>query len=230
MGKRNSLIELTWDDVREQVKQVNPKLAAVIDLISPDSRHKLFKASYAFGEEILKDGLLQIPNENGKLVPLSAAPNHIQNALSYNFYSNPVSMVLSGSSEIFIISDNHTIPLYSLIPPGKIFGLWTVLSSDRTITPAFIWDMTSGARSLFMLPKISKMKSHRRIAKELGLQREAPKNILEHWHVFKEVANHVDFGMHWSSEFLFFTKEWFEGPILKDFKLHLLETVWVVFT
>lgn len=231
MEKRNKLLEVSWDDVREQFQTVNPKLSAIIDSISPDSRFKLFKGSYAFGEQILKKGRLQVPNDKGKVVPLcdEAISKEIQDSLSYNWWSNPVSIILSGSTEIFIMLNNHVIPMYGLIPPGKVFSSWKVLSLSPSLGPAFIWDMTSGARSLFMLPKISKATSHRRIAKELGLEQEPPKNILEHWNVFREIANHDEFGEKWTSEIIFFSKDWFENlnsEDLKEFRFYLLEQAW----
>jgi hypothetical protein len=220
--------ELSWQEVHKDIRKINAKLAAIIDSINPDKTFKLFKASYAFGEEMLKYGQLQVPDENGKIIPLTDAKKSIIDALSYNYGSNPVSMVLSGSTEIFIILEHHTIPLYGLIPPGKIFGSWVVLSSNPSTSP-FIWGMTSGARSLFMLPKISKMQAHRRIAKELGLNQSAPKNVLQHWNVFREIANHPGFGDQWKCDILFFSKKWFDhlsDPTFKDLKLYLLEEAW----
>lgn len=228
MEKRNELQKLSWDDIREEVKTVNSKLADIIDSINPDKSFTLFRASYAFGEEILKYGQLQIPDAKGKIIPLTSANQNILDALSYNDYSNPASLILSGSAEIFIILENHTIPLYGLIPPGKIFGTWLVLSTNPSMG-SFIWGMTSGARSLFMLPKISKMKAHKKMTKELGLRQEPPKNILQHWAVFKEIANHPSFGEHWECQILFFSKKWFEylnDPKFKDLKLYLLEEAW----
>jgi hypothetical protein len=225
---KNYIKELSWQDIRAEFNAVNPKLTAIIDEISPDPSYKIFKASYAFGEEMLKNGQLQVPDEAGNIIPLNAAKQNIIDALSYNYASNPVSMVLSGSSEIFIILENHTIPLYGLIPPGKIFGSWVVLSRNPS-TSSFIWGMTSGARSLFMLPKISKMQAHKRIAKELGLNQNAPKNILEHWSVFREIANHPGFGEQWKCKISFFSEKWFvhlNDPIFKDLKLYLLEEAW----
>ncbi len=228
---KNCIEELSWHDIRTEVKAVNPKLTAIIDDISPDSSYKIFKASYAFGEEMLKEGHLQVPTDSGILAPLHSAhiSKDIQDSLSYNLGTNPVSVILQGSAEIFIIQDEYPVSLYGLIPPGKILSTWKVLSEDPSLSPIFRWNMSSGARSLFMLPKISKATAHKRIAKELGLQQEPPKNLLEHWEIFKEIANHPGFGEHWACIIAFFNNKWFEhmnDPAFKDFKLYLLETAW----
>ena len=163
------------------------------------------------------------------MIPINKADKHIQDSLSYNTGTNPVSLILHGSAEIFMVQDNHTVSLYGLIPPGKVLSTWKVLSIDPSSSPVFIWDMTSGARSLFMLPKISKATSHKRIAKELGLQQEPPKNLLEHWEIFRELANHPSFGESWSCTIVFFGGKWFEhldDPAFRELKLYLLENAW----
>ncbi len=228
---KNCIEELSWQDVRKGIEKVNPKLTAIIDDISPDSSYKMFKASYAFGEEMLKEGCLQIPTDSGELASIysSQISKNIKDSLSYNLGTNPVSIILQGSAEIFIIQGEHTVSLYGLIPPGKILSTWKVLSDNPSLSPVFTWHMSSGARSLFMLPKISKATAHKRIAKELGLQQEPPKNLLEHWEIFREIANHPGFGEQWACVIAFFGNKWFDhmnDPAFKDFKLYLLETAW----
>jgi hypothetical protein len=226
---KNCIEELSWQDVRKDIEKVNPKLTAIIDDISPDSSYKMFKASYAFGEEMLREGCLHIPNAEGILIPLTAASKNFRESLSYNLGSNPVSIILSGSAEIYIIVDNHTIPLYGLIPPGNVFSTWKVLSQLGYSGPAFIWNMTAGARSLFMLPKISKLSAHRKLVREFNFQQDAPKNILQHWNVFRDVANCPDFGEKWSCEIAFFGKKWFDNiddPAFNKLKLYLFNDIW----
>jgi len=89
--------------------------------------------------------------------------------------------------------------------------------------------MTAGARSLCMLPKISEAAGYNKLRRAFQLQSEIPKNLLDHWKIFREISNHPDFGENWSLEVLFFSKKWFEslnGKKWRDFKLYLFERAW----
>jgi hypothetical protein len=229
--KNANMKELHWKDVRVEFAKKNAELAKVIDEIDPGSEYTLFKVNYPFGSEILKNSRLFVPNNKGALVPLNSTdiPKNIQDKLSYNINSNPVSIILNHTAELFIVLENHTIPLYGLISPGKVFGTWRILNPNRSHNPVFIWDMTAGARSTFMLPKISETAGYAKLRREFQLNIDNPKQLLDHWGIFKEIANHPDFGDDWSLEILFFSKKWFERLNDKKwihFKMHLLEKAW----
>lgn len=204
--------ELTWEQVRNDVIKVNPEFAAVVDKLSPGKEYTVFKATYPYGSEILKKGDLYLPNSSGELVSLKdhSISQHVKDSLDYNLESNPVTLVLKNSVELFLSLEDRTIPFYGLISPGKLFGLWRILSLHVTQQPKFIWDLTAGARSLFMLPKISEANRHNKLKKIFHLNSDTPKTFLDHWAVFKEIANHPDFSEPWFTEVLFFSKNWFQ--------------------
>lgn len=223
--------ELQWKDIRDQVAKKNAELARIIDELNPTAEYTIFKASYPFGCEILKNGLLHVPNNKSELVPLTSneIPERIKHKLNYNNNTNPVSLILNNSAEFFIVLASNTIPLYGLIPPGKVFGTWRVLNPTGTHSPAFIWNMTAGARSIFMLPKISETAGYNKLRRAFQLHAEKPKSLLDHWKIFKEIAVHPDFGETWSVEILYFTRRWFEQLNDKkwhDFKMYLLDKAW----
>jgi len=201
----NTLEKKSWLDVNEQVRKVNSKLATVIDDLNVDPSFTFYKGTYSFGEEIIKKGHLQVSLADNHSISLDnpVVDKKLQADLGYNFGTSPVSLVLSGAVEAFLVIDGYTITLPAgVIYPGKVFGTWKVLNQDVTHMPAFIWSMTSGARSLFMLPKISKASSHKRLMKAFNLQHDTPKETLHHWHVFKEITNHQDFKQDWHSEIM----------------------------
>lgn len=212
LATKATLEELPWKAVRNDIAKKNDELANIIDEINPSSEYTLFKACYPFGSEILKDGYFFIPNAKGSLVPLNSAdiPAPIQDKLNYNLYSNPVSLILNNTAELFIILKNTTIPFYGLISPERIFGTWRILNPKISQHPNFIWNMVAGARSIFMLPKISETAGYNRLRRAFHLHSEKPKTLLEHWKIFREIANHPDFGEIWSTEMLFFSKKWFD--------------------
>lgn len=223
--------ELTWDQVRDDVMKVNPEFAAVVDRLSPSKEYTVFKATYPYGSEILKRGDLYVPNKEGELVSLKhhSISSHIRDSLDYNLDSNPVTLVLHNTLELFANLHDRTIPLYGLIPSGKLFGLWRIMSPNKSHQPRFIWDMTAGARSIFMLPRISEVERHKKLKKVFHVSAEAPNKLMDHWQVFREISNHSNFHEPWNSVVLFFSKKWFEHLneySWLDFNRYLLKTVW----
>ncbi len=223
--------EFQWKDVREEVAQKNSELARIIDELNPGPKYTVFKAYYRFGGEILKKGHLFIPDNKGTIIPLNSSdtPTYLRSKLNYNLGSNPVGLLLNHMAELFIVMENHTIPLYGLIEPGKIIGTWRILNQGGSHNPAFIWDMTAGSRSIFMLPKVSETMRFSKLTRAFGLKAEKPNSLFDHWEIFKEIANHPDFGETWTTEILFFSKEWFDrldDKKWRDFELYLLKNAW----
>src|SRR3990167_137750 len=207
------LEELTWRDVREELQPLNPEFVQVVDELSPGDECVLFKAKYPYGSEILKQGKFYLPGQEGTLIALDD-PNldrRFQALLSYNLNSNPVSFLLKNSTELFSAQADRTLPLGGLTTPGNLFGLFRILTRGRiSHQPKFTWEMTAGARSIFMLPKVSERESFKRLKREFNLSIDKPKELNEHWTIFKEIANHPNFGYSWSTDILFFSKPWFE--------------------
>jgi hypothetical protein len=89
--------------------------------------------------------------------------------------------------------------------------------------------MTAGGRTLIMLPKISMTKSHRKMMDALSLRTEMPRNLLQHWDIFKDIAAKTTPEHQWQAEVLFFPHQWFKR--LSDrawlkFQNYLLQTAW----
>jgi len=227
-----SLQELTWQQAREAVIKVNPKFAKVVDEINPSKEYTVFRAIYPYGAEILKNAVLYLPNNNGELIAItdSNISNHVRESLDYNMQSNPASLVLKNSIELFITLDDRTVPsLYGLVTPGKIFGTWRVLNPQKALQSAFIWDMTAGARSLFMLPKISEAERHKKLKRAFQINADVPRTQMDHWYIFREIANHHSITTSWHTELLFFSKKWFEhlnDKAWMPFYYFLLTTAW----
>ncbi len=226
---------LVWDDVADSVFKLNPELAATINALSPDKTYSLYKVHYRYGDEVLKyssvkKSFLQLPNDKGELVPIndpSIAPE-ISDALGYNLESNPVCMALNKSMEIYLPLQDRVIP-YRLINPGEILGSWGILGTTPSYHPYSIWEMSAGARSIFMLPPISDNVFHKRLQQTYNLTAKVPKQLINHWHVFKELSNHVSVDEPWSMDILFFSKEWFKNlndEAWQSFRCYLLEIAW----
>jgi hypothetical protein len=222
--------EVTWDQVRDRVHKLNPELATIIDELSPGKNYPLYIAKYPYGSMIVKKGCFQLPNNLGSIIPLTESlDNVLKKNLAYNVGSNPVSIVLENSVEIFLSLHNRAIPAFGLFPQGAIMSTWIVSSDFNSLQPAFLWDVTAGARSIFMLPKISKKKLHQRLKLELGIKEDIPQCMMDHHQIFKEISANQNYCNLWTTEILFFSESWFK--YLDDnawikFKNYLLSTAW----
>lgn len=213
-----SLEVLTWDKVRKDVHNVNPNFAKTVDALSPSNDYFFIKVKYPYGSQVLKNAVLMLPDKNGNLVPItdSSIDPHIRSAIDYNLNSNPVSMVLKNTFEIYLPLEDRTIPLNGLVKPGSTFGTFRILHPQGSHQPKFIWDMTAGARSIFMLPKITEAKKHMQLRKKFSLTVDKPSSLMAHWEIFRQLANHPDFPQPWDAEILYFSKSWFEHLDDKD--------------
>jgi len=226
-----TLSKATWQDIAKIAKTVNPELAGIINKISPDSEHWLAKVSYPYGELIMKRSVLWLPNDKGDVVPItdSSLDSTIKEGLSYNLNSNPVSLVVKNSFEIFLPLDDRTIPLSGLITPGTAFGAWRILNPGKAENPAFIWDMTSGARSVFMMPKITETLRHNNLKNNYDINEDVPRSLIRHWDVFKSLANSKEFRQEWHSEIVYFSSKWFthlDDPEWADFYNYFKKSSW----
>ena len=229
--KKGKLEKVYWEDIQKQAHRINPHFAEMIDRLSPNKQdYYFYKATYPYGAKVLETAVLQLPNTSGDIVPITdvSIEAQVKSDLEYNLNSNPVSMVLSNSFEIFYALETNTIPLSGLITSGSIFGMFRVLSPASNQQPKFLWDMTAGARSIFLLPKIAEEKRHYQLQKRFDVG-EVPGTLMDHWQVFRDLANHPDFPQEWQAEILFFPKQWFEHldePSWMPFYYYLYRTAW----
>ncbi len=227
-----SIEVLTWKDVRHDVMKVKPELAYIIDQLSPPDQCRLYKTRYSFGDKILNQGLLQLPNKNGdKLINASddTISKHYQNDLFYNYQAKPVTLVLENSIELYLRLPERIVP-YSFIKPGNFFGLWRVFDPKLSACPVTsCWEMTAGARSLFMVPKISEDVKYNKLKRMFNLASKKPQTPLEHWEIFRIVGNANHTTPPWQTTVLYFSKHWFEhlhDPAWQYFHNFLLRSAW----
>ncbi|MEM9243491.1 MAG: hypothetical protein AAGA27_05475 [Pseudomonadota bacterium] len=231
--KRVTLKSLSWADVRNDIAKINPELAGIIDDISPNKQYRLYKASYPYGSYIVKQGYLQLPNNHGRTVPLSddTLSKQIKSDLNYNDGSSPVSLTLNHTIEVSLTMPQRVLlPLsLGLLPIGWFFYTWVVLSDFKSLQPAFLWDVTAGARSIFMLPKISDARRHRSLCRYYKINPDCPASMLDHWSVFKGLANSPQQPSDWHTELIFFSGKWFEkfrDKTWRDLRYYMLDKDW----
>ena len=228
-AKKASIMFTTWEKIRNEVGNVNTELTNIIDNISPDKNYPLIKVKFPFGSKLIEKGKLQLPNKDGRLVPLSdpSIEKHLHEMLSYNAETNPVSIILKNSAEIFLPINNHTCPLYGVIRPGSVLSTSKILGDSLSHSPAFLWEMTAGARSLFLLPKIAENSGYKRLEKYFNSQFEKPKHLDEQWNLFRKLIELSE--NDWYTEMLYFPKVWIKkikDRAWKALYLYLIQKAW----
>jgi hypothetical protein len=221
---------VTWKEVRDDVNKVNPELAKRVDKLNPDDSYKIVKARYYYGDVFVNNGETFLPNNKNVLVPISdpSIDPKIREELSYT--PMPIFMSLNKSSELFFDTGKRTIPL-NLFHKGELAGLYETMDYLMGVAQKPIWSFSAGARSIFMLPKITDKIN----LNKLHLAYDIPtttqvKNLTDHWEMFKHIAQNDPTGCHWQSEVLFFCKEWFdrkyESKIELSLRDYILKVIW----
>lgn len=224
---------VTWEMVRGAVRKVNPSLFAVIEALDPGKAFVCFKIRYPYGSKIVDKGMFYVPGSNGQLEDIAHAqiPKDIREKLLY--CTVPLSLLLNKASEVYVEREMQILPVHYL-RPGQLFGLVESLTTTGRyplMPPTSHLSISAGARSVFMVPKISDTTCHNRIKRAFHLSAAPPQNLSSHWEIFAEIANHPMFDAEkWESEVLVFSDVWFKKRLKNGdwlrFKNYLLEQAW----
>lgn len=196
-----------WPSIRDRMMASNPDLAQIIDDYQPTTEHELYIVRYPYGSDILKSGNFYIPTEAGDSVLLSKVDidSVIRDQLSYSHI--PIGMVLNRSMEVYFESKHRVMPA-RLYTRGTTFGLWELFDSDDMSFDRNIWWLSAGARSIFLLPKVSDEIAHNRLRRDFGIADYTPKTLLDQHHVFRDLLQKTQ--SNWCTEILLFGRKWAE--------------------
>lgn len=203
--------ETYWEDIREEVHKLNPELAKICDEISPSKKYPLLKLSYPYGATIVDQGQFCLPSQTGELIPLKDSRLSSGLRESLNYSSIPLSLILHNNAEVFVEAKERINPL-NFFEPGDLFGVFESMDYLTHTTSPSIWSVTAGARSVFMIPRITDKIGHNRIRKEFGISaNEPPTTLLHQWKIFKGIHDHWGTTPSWTNTILVFTKRWFDN-------------------
>ncbi len=207
-GTLDLLQILHWNEARELIKPVNQKLVEIIDKFNPGKDFVFIKARYQYGDKILKRGELQLPTATGT-VPFQhhTIPAEIRKKLNYS--TMPMGIILSKSIEVFFENEERTMPS-KLFSTGTLFGLWEAFDPEPSEFVKKVWNLSAGARTVFMLPKISDAISHNRLKRDYGIHTHPPKKLLDHHKIFADLARKQQED-NWYCDILFFSDKWLEN-------------------
>jgi len=197
--------EMTWKSARKYAAKGDQDLFKILDEINPSDQYTLLRVRYPYGTIILNDDAIYIPIGN-RSVPLfdPEVPQKIKEKLGYR--SVPFGLITKNPVEIYLETDDRVFSV-ELSGPNK--GIELGIFEYFGLTPCY--SASSGARSLFMIPKISETRHHRKLMKSYHLNCAQPKNIFKQWHVFKALYNSPNFQTPWESEVLYLSKAWDDG-------------------
>jgi hypothetical protein len=219
---------LLWEEIKSEVKAVNKTLYEIVEKAKPTTKHLLYKVKYKFGDLITENGVLNLPDSHGVLIPITSnlISPEIKNPISYR--SIPLFLVLKNSCEVFIDMDTRTVPL-NVFYAGNLLGLFEThdLLTNRPSDP--IWTVSAGGRSIFMLPSLADNQGINRLRRFYDFSvKETPSHLRDHWDFFKSIVNSPKFEQEWSCEILIFSEAWLDtsSPNLFDFERYLFGHSW----
>lgn len=203
------LQEVLWRDIHEDFTQVNAKLAHIINTIAPDKNLPLLKITYSFGDNILKNGklcLLEDFANNPELVKTLKLPNIID---TLNYSAVPFGVFLNKACETFVVARERIIPIF-MLRAGHTIGLFETLDLICGVHSTPVWNVTAGARSIFMLAKINNSLWHKRLERHFNVTIATPTDLSDQWHAFTALANSPKANSDWSCDVVFFPKCWID--------------------
>jgi hypothetical protein len=188
--------EISWANIRNNVYQANPLLANFIDQVATPSSPNLFLARYPFGAYVFEKNQIQFPTSKKISHPLSDS-------------TLPLGLLMNKKLEVFIETNGRVLSS-NLITAGEMIGLWEFLDTPKRTISRCHYQITAGVRTTFFLSQIANELAHRKLKKLYRLKSSVPKNLLDHWRVFREIS-HSDFiASDWYCEVLFFSKRFIQ--------------------
>jgi len=209
--ERRDVVIASWKQLREEIRNVNQELSNIIDELDPDNSYKLIKASYLYGDMVVKDGFVHIPTSNNQLEPINSEQqdNSIRQELGY--HAMPPFLVLDKCNEIFINAGNRIIPI-NLFSKGWLTGVYEFMDIITQQSFKYNWNFSAGSRSIFMLPKVYDSIGLNKLYSEYNIAPHSlsTKNSTDHWLLFKEIAQSNNFDQNWKNQIIYFGHKWFQ--------------------
>ncbi|CAN5222098.1 hypothetical protein BH10PSE19_BH10PSE19_14670 [soil metagenome] len=220
------LQEQTWSQVRNEIAALQPQLATIIDACDPSDDHIFIKVRYPYGEKIVGNGEVKFPTADGEYCLLNDNKHTSRLKNNFGYSVMPIGLLMHNTAEAYITSVEDRIIPYKLYKPGDCFGIWESLKMKTSvdINLPCQWNISAGARSTFMLPKISDAVSHSKLKKAYKLNTHVPTSLDKHWKVFAEI-NKKSSNNNWYNEVLFFSKHWFDEQASESW--YRLQNYWL---
>lgn len=204
---------LTWNEVLDILYEIHPKLAHLLQENHEQLKElPFFMVNYPFAEKIIynRDVLLPLVNGGGISVNDPSLPEIIRENLGYaKGYDNPVGMLLNKESEFYLPVDDRIVS-YPVISAGQIFGFAHIVdavmnNAKGKKASVSLWNLDAGARTAFILPKVSENGSHTNLIRTYGINIEKPNGYTDQNKIFSALNASID--KPWIQSILYFSKQ-----------------------
>ncbi len=190
---KNFYQHTSWAEVKQDVRNVNPTLYDIIENMTQSQSLKLIKGHYTYGSDIYEANKI-VEQELGTLL-------------------SPLMLQMDKSCERYLTAGDRVIPL-DLYSPGNLIGLDQSVSILNQTPKKPQPNISAGARSAFMLPKITDARAHKRLNNNFQFNLNPPTDISEHWHIFKAITSHISHRQDpWHTTLLLFPQEWLQKAL-----------------
>lgn len=209
-----NLKRVFWKDVEADISKIDSVFCELVNELSPDVQYPLYLSLYKYGERIGDNVGTILKHKSGESYRLGSSytPPQVLSDLGYGTSSSPLMMILDKKFEWYIYDqiNQRTFPIY-IEGPGFFIGSKQLLSANETKTyiSSSIMACTAGTRSAFLLPNIGNQKNHMALQRHFKISGSPPKDMQEHWEIFKEIytANQTE----WYAKVLFFSEKWIKS-------------------
>ncbi|MCH9770199.1 MAG: hypothetical protein K0U12_04905, partial [Gammaproteobacteria bacterium] len=234
-NSKQGLVKTQWKNIREDVKKVEPVFTKLVDALNPNKNFSVYLAYFPYGALKGDTKCSFLPLMNGEFCRLDSPsiPNIVKKDLGYGIGSSPFGMVLDKNFEYFFdLKHRSTSKPQRIATPGSFFPLDRLftMKNQRVYSPNGILSVSSGARSVFMLPCVSRELNHSYLQRDLGITSDAPISTYDHWRIFKEITSSQNIDCNWRSCIIYFSENWISklthDPTWRDLKLYLYEKAW----
>lgn len=213
--ERNGLVKTTWKAIRDRVFHVEPEFTRLVDILNPDHSFAVYLAYYPYGAMDADTQSTLFPRLEGGTFRLTDGdvPAEIINDLGYSTNNTPLGMVLEKQIESFIDLKRNDITIpFRIYSPGSFFPVTKILNHQpkRTYAPYKLLCSVAGARSVFMLPNIGSAVNHAMLQRDYKIKSPTPKNLYDHWQVFRDIANSQVVNSDWRCCVLYFSAKWLQ--------------------
>lgn len=206
-----SVLLVKFKDFDQHLLEQAPQLFNVLSKLEKINAIDFYKVRLPFGLNFIHKGRINTEIFKGR----------VPGSLSYS--TIPLSLVLKGACEVFVEMIDRVVPL-NIIRPNELFGVFEVLSYLCGIQAKPSWSVSSGARSCFLLPKISNSIKHSALKKKFNMVSGAPISLSEHHSIFSEICKNSE----WATELIIFPKDLLTSntPTALFFQKYLFEIGW----
>lgn len=175
------LTSTPWDSARKILSTHHAELLKQLEAVGS---FEVATIEYPYGAPILKQGVFEVEG----------------NEKAYAF-----GLIVQGGLEIYLERDGgEKIITIAMLKPGNLLFLDKVL--ENSIFPLSMQNVSAGARSIFLLPKIGNSDRFWRLARRNHISLDLPGSLFQQWPIFKALASAHQSS--WQTQVMLFSTDW----------------------